>query len=291
MLEQNEVCASIVSVSEEKLVVDPQSETTTVGEPLPESDGNSDEPDCNELHVALTQAAVRKYTNICLALLDIGANPNHNGHKGRFGKVSGRLERKMKFYSSPLHLACIIGDDMLVHGLLFKGAEYNRPDACGMFPLHHVAAGDSSTGYSLEDDSCRKKCLDYLLKAGAALSMKDGQKQTVLHVAARAGRQGFLQYVMQHWNKMVVKDPRKVGSLEWRDTWSRTPVHWAVLNNHIVTLKILLDNGCNPCPVKVKASTSSLTPETPIEICDRIYGSSDTGEQIRKLLLQHSLPP
>ena len=70
-----------------------------------------------------------------------------------------------------------------------------------------------------------------------------------------------------------------------------TPVHWAVLNSRPKALKILLDEGCCATPMKPKSNNrSSAAVESPLEICDRLYGSEpkdEKGVEMRQLLLSY----
>ena len=65
-----------------------------------------------------------------------------------------------------------------------------------------------------------------------------------------------------------------------------TPVHWAVLNGHVAALKTLLEMGCAPDPPKAKNhKRSSAAPETPLEMCERLYGTTEgIGLEICRLL-------
>lgn len=85
----------------------------------------------------------------------------------------------------------------------------------------------------------------------------------------------------------MAEDPIKFkDSLDWRDRWSRTPVHWAILNGRVDALKVLLDHGCSPTPVKPKKNArTSAALETPLEMCHRLYGADSLkGMEITRLL-------
>ena len=67
------------------------------------------------------------------------------------------------------------------------------------------------------------------------------------------------------------------------------PVHWAILNERIDALRILLDGGCSAFPPKPKTGvskrTTSVIIESPLEMCTRLYGDdSDVGIEISQLL-------
>ena len=53
-----------------------------------------------------------------------------------------------------------------------------------------------------EEHERRLKCVKLLVDAGAPLAMKDGNKQTILHCAARAGNTKLITYVMKLWKEV-----------------------------------------------------------------------------------------
>ena len=102
-------------------------------------------------------------------------------------------------------------------------------------------------------------------------------------------------YIMNQWRVAVETIGIKFEHInpgkdfDWRDRWYRTPVHWAVLNQRIAALRILLDGGCSAFPLKPKSGVTkratSVEIETPLEMCERLYCDSPTkGEEIRGLL-------
>jgi hypothetical protein len=80
--------------------------------------------------------------------------------------------------------------------------------------------------------------------------------------------------------------------LEWRDRWSRTAVHWAVLNGHVQCLKALLQLGASPSPPNARhgahLKSTYLTIETPLQLARRRYrsgvGGGAVGEEVLRLL-------
>ena len=155
-------------------------------------------------------------------------------------------------------------------------------DANGRMAMH-LAAGCSSGPKSSDGNI---EVLKILLDWGCPLAAKDHNKQTILHHAARSGNTGVLKYVLQRWitaassngtchvaasSNPKVYDLRRGGLLDWRDRWSRTSVHWCVLNQHIECLKILLAAGASAMPPKPHGSRSTrLRLETPLEIARRL---------------------
>ena len=139
------------------------------------------------------------------------------------------------------HLACLKGMPSLVKKLLDKKAKFNTPNASSLFPLHLAASGEVHEVSADEEDERRLLCVKYLLEAGSPLSMRDGNKQTILHAAARAGHIKVLRFALDQWIGNRSAPPGKEPSLDWRDNWCRTPVHWAVLNGKVDALKILIE--------------------------------------------------
>lgn len=175
----------------------------------------------SSLYDALFQATTLGQSSIAAGLLSVGADPNYGSHTGRLGKVTHRLQQRAQFRSSPLHIACSRGDDHLVKRLLDKEAKFNSPDASGYFPLHLASSG-SRVG--LLSEVKRICCVQHLLLAGAPLAMRDGNKQSVLHCAARTGHSELLKYIMDTWNKTNDSGTSMINDkhfFNWRDRWMR----------------------------------------------------------------------
>eukprot|EP00980_Cylindrotheca_fusiformis_P010512 scaffold2331_cov126-Cylindrotheca_fusiformis.AAC.2 len=256
------------------------------------------------LYEALFQATTLGQSSIAIGLLSIGADPNYDSHTGRLGKVKHRLKQRAQFRSSPLHIACLQGDADLTKKLLEKKAKYNSPDASGYFPIHLASSGtttksdndipsDRSDNDAILEDRKRIACVEYLLQAGASLAMRDGNKQSVLHCAARSGHCELLKYIGNSWIEMHGDGDKKSAKhfFNWRDHWMRTAVHWAVLNGHVGSLEILLELGCSATPVKPKVNkSSSAAVESPMEMCIRLYDVSTEGKgaEIQRLLVSYS---
>lgn len=260
----------------------------------------------SELFDALLETITMSQFAIALELLiHAGVDPNFGAHGGRLSKIHHRIDRRKTFTSNPLHLACSKGHFKLVETLLQKGCKFNTPDASGMFPIHIAASGTASPSSSTtseqqqhENDQSRRKCLELLLDAGAPLSMKDGSKQTVLHGAARAGNVECLLFLLAKWKQGLANgsiynynnDKHKGGEYDWTDHWYRTPVHWAVLNGKVDALAVLLEGGCSAEPAMLSKQRStartSAELESPLEICQRLYGGSELGDRLATLLLK-----
>eukprot|EP00934_Nitzschia_sp_Nitz4_P000110 Nitzschia sp. Nitz4//scaffold120_size68122//38190//41441//NITZ4_006047-RA/size68122-processed-gene-0.37-mRNA-1//1//CDS//3329534287//110//frame0 len=272
------------------------------------SEDIQDEPDSKEedkgksaldkaLYDALLETTTLGHSSLAIALLHAGANPNFGDHGKRLGKVSGGFfYRKMAFHSSPLHLACMKGDDVLVQHLLHMGARSKSPDASGLFPIHLAASSLDGTESRPEEDERRLRIVQYLLDAGTPLVMRDGNHQTILHAAARSGHSALLQYYMLLWKESGKESPNTPVHkrfVNWLDRWFRTPVHWSILNGRVEALETCLSLGCTATPYKPKTGKrTSVAMEYPMELCDRLYPPDDTsnaekhskGERMRQLL-------
>lgn len=238
---------------------------------------NKPELAVDPMYESLTEAITLGYTYIASSLLDLGVDPNSQSTLGRLGKVTDRKLQRAIFKSNPLHLACLRGNLYLVKKLLQKGkpvsnihlyfcykisghrhlmiilgCKANSPDASGSFPIHLACSRIEDTVDSDEDDRNRLSCVKLLLDIGKTpLTIKDGNKQTILHSAARSGHCRLLKYIMDKWRdaseafgihfKSHNNIPGRI--YDWNDRWYRTPVHWAVLNQRVAALGVLLDGG------------------------------------------------
>ena len=265
----------------------PQSSTTaaTNKDPFPDTSEKA------LLYDALLQATTLDQSSIAAALLHVGADPNHgHNHGSRIGNTSGRIQRRAVFKAAPLHLACFRGDPILVKLLLSYKANHKSPNTNGLFPIHLASGGiDDGTEGSTPREECRRlECVKSLLEAGCPLLIKDANKQSILHAAARAGHTAILEYVIEEHQSSRYNGPVPLEQfLEFQDKWFRSALHWAVLHGNAKALKVLLEKGSNPSPYKPRSSTrqTSMIAETPLEICKRLHGSSDKGITMEKLLL------
>ncbi|KAF5543207.1 ankyrin repeat [Fusarium phyllophilum] len=147
--------------------------------------------------------------------------------RGRLISNLQATEEKDMFGRSLLHLALDLGvGDDAVH--LLSGAA-NEPDAWGRLPLHIA----SFTG-----------CIDLatrLIYDQAEIQMEDRGGLQPLHYASAAGHLDIVNLLIDK----VEIDPR--------DCCVRTPLIYGVMNGHVATATILLQNGAN------------------IEMCDGMY--------------------
>jgi acyl-CoA synthetase (AMP-forming)/AMP-acid ligase II/ankyrin repeat protein len=289
LLDRNNVCSPAYQ---------PQQGTQGTSENTEPSDNNDSNDSESESHLyeALVQAVTLGQSSIAIGLLTVGADPNYGAHGGRIGKTSGRLEQRAKFKASPLHIACVKGDHHVVKMLLQCGASFKSPNANGLYPLHLAAGTLVEDGAGTEEEALRRlKCVKALLNVGCPLLMRDANKQSILHVAARAGHFAIVEYCINEYfelfeNGSETNNRKRVPPshfINWYDRWFRTAVHWATLNGRVQTLHLLLDRGCNPSPSQPKANKhTSMANETPLEMCDRVHGETNVGIEMRRLLTE-----
>ena len=180
----------------------------------------------------LIEAITLGQTSVVSSLLDLGVDPNSMEHKGRLGKVRDRNKQRATFKSNPLHLACLRGNPYLVKKLLSCGCKANSPDATGSFPIHLACSRiDDSSVDTREEDFNRLQCVKLLLDSGKTpISIKDVNKQTILHSAARSGHEELLKHIMIQWRivsestGMSFKSHSNIPGriYDWQDRWFRT---------------------------------------------------------------------
>ena len=146
---------------------------------------------------------------------------------------------------TPLHVACRNGHLAVVKALVAAGARLNVATKEGVLPLH-LAAQCNRGGAGLD-------VLNYLRSLSPAVDVSacDGNQQTVLHHAARAGAGSKVLVLLLAWLDSAAASKSKGGVrgrvskgrqagggtasspaagairvMSMRDVWGRTPLHW-----------------------------------------------------------------
>ena len=157
---------------------------------------------------------------------------------------------------TPLHVACGGGKDReaVAMALLARGASARARTRRGKSAFTIAAAKGPPS------------LLTEILDKGGAASVADDDGQTALHVAARAGApSSVISLVADAMDGVHVpsttggaKGRKKsrgkakgssigsgVAAVDSRDSWGRTPLHWAAVNGHRPACVALLDRGAN----------------------------------------------
>ena len=167
----------------------------------------------------------------------------------------------------PLHLAVQAGHTALVHTLLEASAPVTLISAAGLPPLHLAAQSDVSRG-----------ALELLLDAGAPIAMRDDRRQTALHSAARAGCMGALRRLIEAGIEYDGREERasnrREPTIELRDRWHRTALHWTILNQQHAAAALLISAGASvngvPMSARKHGKNTSLPLETPLHSAARL---------------------
>lgn len=129
----------------------------------------------------------------------------------------------------------------IVQCLIAHGVDVSQPSEAGTLPTHVAAARGHSS------------ILAALLAAGAPPGAKDGDKQTILHLAARSKDAETIRVAAN-----ACKDLKtRAGGLEAWDRWKRTAASWALHSGSIEALQILRDAGAKLNNLESVVSSSS----------------------------------
>jgi ankyrin repeat protein len=143
----------------------------------------------------LEQALLRKKTDIVIALLEAGANPNPSEASKR----------------TPLHLAIERNLPAAVTALIKAGAKPNLGDQAGWTPLHHAAAKN------LLD------CAKALLEGGADPMQLSELGGTPLHEAAVSGSAEIIQLLLDHKVDPQIRSKQGVTALDLARQFENKP--------------------------------------------------------------------
>ena len=86
---------------------------------------------------------------------------------------------------SPLHIACLYGQEAVVKECVKRGADVNARDEDDSTPLHDACAGGFESIVAL------------LLQQGASASAQDTEEETPLHHASRGGHAAVVAQLLQ----------------------------------------------------------------------------------------------
>eukprot|EP01063_Lacrimia_lanifica_P005715 TRINITY_DN13453_c0_g2_i1.p1 TRINITY_DN13453_c0_g2~~TRINITY_DN13453_c0_g2_i1.p1 ORF type:complete len:910 (+),score=214.74 TRINITY_DN13453_c0_g2_i1:91-2820(+) len=162
--------------------------------------------------------------------------------------VNGGVSRSARGMS-PLHYAAREGRVAAVQALLQHGAAPSLVTEHGVAPAHLAAGGGHVA------------VLGALFDEGKVPpGVKDANKQSLIHHAARAGHADAVQYLVG----------RGVAA-EAYDRWGRSPLHWAVINNKPAMVSLLLSLGLPVNVTRTNPHKTRLAMEWPVDIALRMH--------------------
>jgi ankyrin repeat protein len=143
-------------------------------------------------------------------------------------------ESEALVFGAALHQAALRGHLDTVQVLLEWNCDPCSVDSLGRSALH-VAAGVNIPDASI---NLYVNVVAHLVLGGCPVNMKNNWGCSPLHIAAHAGQSKIVTELLTHGAD--------------KDAFAGhfgTPLHQAALKSHLLTLKALLDEGCNVCAV------------------------------------------
>lgn len=221
----------------------------------------------------LHYAALSKGTKVANLLLDLdaiapratetGSSPllcaAEKGHVDlvkRLASAGCSISDKTKLGSSALHFAAGNAHEEVVDWLVANGANVNAPDEDGFTPLHLGSSGGSlnvikrllSSGADVHATTRygrtaqvfathygHVEILGYLNSFGVALDAQTRTGPTLLQAAAKNKKYDVLEYLIE----TLHQDPNVMDYMKF------TPLHEAVYQCHIASIKLLMRHGAD----------------------------------------------
>ncbi len=208
----------------------------------------TDKYGCTLLH----WSALKGHSDIAKFLVDRGANVNAKDILGRtpmhFAVMNNHKDIQDVYGRGPTYTTAESNDEEIVQLFLMKGASVNEADENGETPLH-LASWDGHLGI-----------LQHLINNGANIGTKDSSGKTPLDIARDKGHNNIVQYLQQTQSSLnrelltavrggdlnKVKDFIGRGaSLDAKDEYGRTLLHWASWNGNLDAVKYLIGEGAS----------------------------------------------
>ena len=133
-----------------------------------------------------------------------------------------KLEERNGISLTPLQIACLHGERVIIQYLLKRGADIEARTENNWTPLHLAFSnGDQDV-------------VNLLLDRGASIDAKTKDDLTALHLASFCGHQNVAKYLLD-----------KGASINAKTTDKHTPLHMASSNGHQGVAELLLDRGAS----------------------------------------------
>jgi ankyrin repeat protein len=171
------------------------------------------------------------------------------------------IEKKNRYGRTPLFLACSNEiDKKMVKMLVKKGANTKALNKKGNSLLHELIGKAEKRKRKRRE---RKDILEFLIKNGAKINIKNSFGKTPLQIAEKKGytdismvlykagaknsKSKLHRAVIERNRYKVRRLLKKKGTdINKRDSNKRTALHWAVLNDDSSIVSLLLDKGADP---------------------------------------------
>jgi len=133
----------------------------------------------------------------------------------------------------PIHVACSQGNYELIKALIQFGSKCSAPDASAIYPVHLACTGlvgnqentPKDAEKPEEDYELRLKCVMVMLDLCCVpITMKDGNKQSILHCSARAGNVKLINLISKRCQAFDEGSSEYLKFCNWTDHWYRTPL-------------------------------------------------------------------
>ncbi len=125
---------------------------------------------------------------------------------------------------SEVHLAAKEGDLEKLQNFVRSGGNINQSDRNGLTPLHYACLFG------------RSEAAEWMLEYGARVDLLSNDRKSALHFAAIGGHAKIIEILISS-TKL---------SPNVRDANQRTPLHYAVLTDHLASAAMLIQKGSNP---------------------------------------------
>ena len=160
-----------------------------------------------------------------------------------FLKAGGPIDYANSDGQTMLHAAAEGWQHQMINFLLIWGANVNGQDRFGNTPLHRLTLtreppGPLTVAEPKESDLIKHRLLSFrsLFLGRPSLGLKDKRGGTALHLAAWEGDVVALDALLLGYNSSTIDEVSDKGA---------TALLLAVLNNHVVCAKHLLNFGAN----------------------------------------------